>query len=46
MRLFIAINLSDAMKDSLISTQNALYDRGVRGRWTGVGNTHPRKTCT
>ena len=34
MRLFIAINLSDAMKDSLISTQNALYDRGVRGNYT------------
>ena len=40
MRLFIAINLSDAMKDSLISTQNALYDRGVRGNYTSEENLH------
>ena len=40
MRLFIAINLSDAMKDSLISTQNALYDRGVRGNYTPEENQH------
>ena len=40
MRLFIAINLSDAMKDSLISMQNALYDRGVRGNYTPEENLH------
>jgi hypothetical protein len=31
MRLFIAIHLSDAIRDSLINMQNALFDRGVRG---------------
>ena len=40
MRLFIAINLSDAMKDSLINMQNALYDRGVRGNYTSEENLH------
>ena len=40
MRLFIAIRLSDAMKDSLIQTQNALYDRGVRGNYTPEENLH------
>ena len=40
MRLFIAINLSDTMKDSLISMQNALYDRGVRGNYTPEENLH------
>ena len=40
MRLFIAINLSDAMKDSLINTQNALYDLGVRGKYTSEENLH------
>ena len=40
MRLFIAINLSDAMKDSLISMLNALYDRGVRGNYTPEENLH------
>ena len=40
MRLFIAIRLSDAMKDSLIHTQNALYDRGVRGNYTSEENLH------
>ena len=29
MRLFIAVNLSDEMKDSLIRMQKALYDRGL-----------------
>lgn len=40
MRLFIAINLSDAMKASLINIQNALYDRGVRGNYTSEENLH------
>ena len=40
MRLFIAINLSDAMKGSLINTQNSLYDRGVRGNYTAEENLH------
>ena len=40
MRLFIAINLPYAMKDSLINMQNALYDRGVRGNYTSEENLH------
>ena len=40
MRLFIAIRLSDAIRDSLIQTQNALYDRGVRGNYTPEENLH------
>ena len=40
MRLFIAVKLSDAMKDSLIHTQNTLYDRGVRGNYTSEENLH------
>ena len=40
MRLFIAINLSDDMKGTLLDLQNALYDRGVRGRYTAEENLH------
>ena len=40
MRLFVAINLSDAMKDALIDAQNALFDRGVRGNYTTAENLH------
>ena len=40
MRLFIAIQLSDSMKDALIHTQNAMFDHGVRGRYTGEENLH------
>ena len=40
MRLFIAIRLSDAIRDSLIQMQNALYDRGVRGNYTPEENLH------
>ena len=40
MRLFIAINLSDEMKDSLISVQNSVYDHGVRGNFTSEENMH------
>ncbi len=40
MRLFIAINLSPAMKDSLINLQNSFYDEGVRGNYTTEENLH------
>ena len=40
MRLFIAVRLSNAMKDSLIHTQNTLHDRGVRGNYTSEENLH------
>lgn len=40
MRLFIAIKLSDDIKDSLIHMQQALYDRGVRGNYTSEENLH------
>ena len=40
MRLFIAINLSSAMKDALINIQNAFYDAGVRGNYTSEENLH------
>ena len=40
MRLFIAVKLSDAMKDSLITVQNTLYDRGMRGNYTSEENLH------
>ena len=34
MRLFIAIPLSDAMKDALTAVQDEMYDNGVRGNFT------------
>ena len=40
MRLFIAINLSDEIKKSLISAQNTMYDRGIRGNFTPQENMH------
>ena len=40
MRLFIAIELSDEMKDSLLAVQNDLYDMGVRGNYTPEENMH------
>ena len=40
MRLFVAICMSDGMKDALLDAQNALYDRGVRGRFTPEENMH------
>lgn len=40
MKLFIAINLSPAMKDSLINLQNSFYDAGVRGNYTTEENLH------
>ena len=40
MRLFIAVDLSDAMKDALIRVQNELYDHGIRGNYTQEENLH------
>ena len=40
MRLFIAINLSPAMKGALTAVQDALYDRGVRGHFSPEENLH------
>ena len=38
MRLFLAILLSDEMKDALINTQNTWYDAGIRGSYTAEEN--------
>ena len=40
MRLFIAIDLSDEIKDALLAVQNGWYDRGVRGNFTPEENMH------
>lgn len=40
MRLFLAINLSDEMKDALLDVQNAMYDHGMRGNYTSEENMH------
>ncbi len=40
MRLFIAINLTEAMKDALINAQNDMYGQGVRGNFTKEENLH------
>lgn len=40
MRLFVAINLSEEMKDALCSAQDRMYDRGVRGNYIPVENMH------
>lgn len=40
MRLFIAINLSQEMKESLIDLQNDWYDAGVRGNYSPEENLH------
>ena len=40
MRLFVAINLSQPVKDALIDAQNGIYDRGVRGNYTPEENLH------
>ena len=40
MRLFIAINLSDEMKDALRDAQNRMYRSGVRGNYTPPENMH------
>lgn len=40
MRLFIAVNMSDEIKDVLNSAQDELYDRGIRGNFTSGENMH------
>lgn len=40
MRLFIAIPLSDAIKDALTTAQDEMYDNGVRGNFTSRENMH------
>ena len=40
MRLFLAIPLSQPMRDSLISIQNDWYNLGVRGNYTAEENLH------
>lgn len=40
MRLFIAIQLSSAMKDALHAAQSDMYARGVRGSFTPEENLH------
>ena len=40
MRLFVAVPLADEMKRALIDTQKAMYDRGVRGRFSPEENLH------
>ena len=40
MRLFIAIPLSDTMKDALTAVQDEMYDNGVRGNFTSRENMH------
>ena len=40
MRLFVAINLNNEMKDALVALQNELYDQGVRGNFTADENMH------
>ena len=40
LRLFIAIPLSDAMKDALTAAQDKMYDKGVRGNFTPRENMH------
>ena len=38
MRLFIAINLSQEIKETLIDLQNDWYDLGVRGNYSSEEN--------
>ena len=40
MRLFIAVSLSEDVKDALITAQNEMYDGGVRGNFTSEENLH------
>ena len=40
MRLFIAINLSDAMRDALTAAQDEMYGKGIRGNFTPRENMH------
>ena len=40
MRLFIAIQLSDGIRESLATVQRYLRDHGVRGNYTKIENLH------
>ena len=40
MRLFVAINLNDEMKDALVDMQHIMRANGVRGRETPAENMH------
>ncbi len=40
MRLFIAIKLSDEMREALIQIQNEMYDHDIRGYYTKEENLH------
>ena len=40
MRLFIAIRLTEEMKDALIDVQNQMYEGGVRGNYSSEENLH------
>ena len=40
MRLFVAVNLNDGMKDALMDIQDAMRTYGVRGRETNPDNMH------
>lgn len=40
MRLFLAVELSEQMRDALVNAQNELYDRGVRGSYSPEENLH------
>lgn len=40
MRLFIAIQLSDGIRDGLSAVQSYLRDHGVRGNYTKIENLH------
>ncbi len=40
MRLFVAVALTDEVKDALVSVQNAMRAKGVRGNYTKRENLH------
>ena len=40
MRLFIAIQLSDGIRDALSAVQTYLRDHGIRGNYTKIENLH------
>ena len=40
MRLFLAIRLSEELKAALTGAQRAMYERGIRGRYTPEENLH------
>ena len=40
MRLFVAINLNEEMKDALMDIQDVMWDHGIHGRETVPENMH------